>query len=140
MSIEGHLLTSNGRIKRLNEANSKCKSPFNQETYLMLAILRCFKIKFFVTINTKNLGFGMLVVTKIAIQIRTVVRRFMRVSRMDIFSFFRKLCRIAMTGGTLFNSQRLGSFCLTMALNTAYFCQAVKMASRQFSRQASTLF
>jgi len=78
--------------------------------------------------------------TEIAIEFRTVVRRGVRISRLDTFCLFRKLCRAAMAGNTLFHGRNFLFIVLSMALFTRDVCQQMIVASRQLSSYIPAFF
>lgn len=82
----------------------------------------------------------MLVVAKVAIQIRTVMRRCMRVGRFYVFGFFRQFCRGAMAGHALFHGHLLRLLGLAVAALAVHAGQLMSMTTRKFSRQIEVVF
>lgn len=78
---------------------------------------------------------GVLVMAQVAIQFRSVMRRSMRIGRFDIFCFFDKLGRAAVTGDALLHGQRFRFFGLSVAADAIDAHQLMNVAARQFADQ-----
>ena len=82
---------------------------------------------------------GMLMVTEVAIQIRTIMRRSMRIGRFDARRFFRQFCRAAMTGHALLHGNLFRFFGLPMAFFTIHARQLMNVAPGQFAGQTEVI-
>jgi len=101
--------------------------------------LRRLKIEL-VTLGAIVLRFGMLMMAQIAIQLRSVMRRRVRVARLHVFGFFRKLFRRTVAGDALLHRQGLRRLGLAVAFNAVDIGQLVPVATRQLTRQAEIIF
>ena len=88
-------------------------------------------------LGTEILRLGMLVMAKVAIGVRTIMRRLVRILWLYFGRLLGQLGRLAMTAYTLAHLHRLRFLYLAMTLGALNAPEGVKMATRYFGTQGT---